>query len=142
MKFRVSNPVVAAAKTGGCTFEPEIGWWTCSTEPVEGKKFEGVRDALYIPTLQKTGSRVSEATIEQIKKQAREMGFEHLSCARGMWVLSETGEPQVEVIWIAWAKQVSEAVRQQLAALANYIKQACNQDCVAWEQAGELNFTN
>jgi hypothetical protein len=144
MKTRVVSPLDAAVKTGGCTFEPEIGWWTYtpeSTGSVEGKKFAGVRDALYIPTLQKAGHRVAESEIESLKATARSLGFTNLACARGMWILSETGEPQVEVIWIAWANRVAETVREQLAALANHIKVACNQDCVAWEQAGDLKFT-
>jgi hypothetical protein len=142
MKYRVASPIEAASATGGCTFEPEIGWWTFSTKPVEGKKLEGIRDALYIPTLQKTGSRVSESAIENLKKTARELGFNNLACARGMWILSETGQPQVEVIWIAWTESVCGQVREQLPALANQIKETCNQDCVAWEQEGDLKFTN
>jgi hypothetical protein len=141
VKYRVSNPIPAAAITGGCTFEPEIGWWTCSTQPIEGKNFEGNRDALYIPTLQKTGSRVSESAIENLKKQAQELGFNNLACARGMWILSTTGEPQIEVIWIAWTKSVTANVREQLPTLASHIKTICNQDAVAWEQNGELCFT-
>ena len=128
MKYRVASPIEAASETGGCTFEPEIGWWTFSTNPVEGKKLEGIRDALYIPTLQKSGSRVSESAIENLKKTARELGFNNLACARGMWVLSRT-------------KSVNGQVREQLPALANQIKETCNQDCVAWEQVGELKFT-
>lgn len=145
MKTRVSSPIAAAATTGGCTFEPEIGWWTYTPDGmvhVEGKRFMGMRDALYIPTLQKTGHRVAESEIESLKTTARELGFANLSCARGMWVLSETGEPQVEVIWIAWGDTVAENVREQLPVLANHIKSACNQDCVAWEQGGELHFTS
>ncbi len=143
MKTRVSDPKVAALAAGGCTFEPEIGWWTYTTDPalaeVLGKPFEGCRDAIYIPTIQKSGDPVDADVVEVIKRRARQLGLHHLACAQGMWILSETGEAQVEVVWIAWASSCER--RNQLSALAQFIKTATNQDCVAWEVAGELNFT-
>lgn len=145
MKIRVTNPKEAAATTGGCTFEVEVGWWTCSNQPEVhsglGKLFDGERDALYIPTLQKTGEPVDEADIIRFKERAKELGFTELSAASGMWILSETNEAQVEYIWICWTRKVSDKVRAEMSALAEEIKQVTNQDCVAWENGGQLNFT-
>jgi hypothetical protein len=58
-----------------------------------------------------------------------------------MWVLSHNGEVQVEVIWIAWAPQIQTQHKQRLSQVARFIKDATNQDCVAWEDRGELRFT-
>ncbi len=144
MKIRVSDPKVAAATVGGCTFEPEVGWWTFSTEPAHqalGSQFDGERDALYIPTLQKTGEPVVEADIIRFKELAKSLGFTEVSAASGMWILSETGEAQVEHIWICWALKVAVHVRSGMRNLAEEIKKATNQDCVAWEAGGQLHFT-
>lgn len=145
MKIRVTNPKEAAVTTGGCTFEVEVGWWTYTDQPDEhkglGKLFAGERDALYIPTLQKTGEPVAEADIVSFKERAAKLGFTEISGASGMWILSETGEAQVEHIWICWAKSVGEKVRAKMSELAQEIKQATNQDCVAWENSGKLQFT-
>jgi len=143
MKIRVADPKTAATLTGGCTFETEVGWWTYADQlqPEIGKSFDGERDALYIPTLQKNGEPVSEADIVHFKARARELGFTELTGAAGMWILSETGEAQVEHVWIAWAKKISKEVRAIMPALAEEIKNVTNQDSVAWENGGELNFT-
>jgi hypothetical protein len=143
MKTRVNDPLVAAATTGGCSFEPAIGWWTYTTDPAQAKElghqFEDGRDALYIPTIQKNGVPVDTEVIEKIKARARQLGLNNFACARGMWILSTTGEAQVEVIWIAWA--TSCELRDLLPALAKEIRSATNQDCVAWEEGGTLKFT-
>lgn len=33
-EVRAISPLEAALKAGGCTMEPEIGWWTFSPDPV------------------------------------------------------------------------------------------------------------
>lgn len=145
MKIRVSDPKLAASMTGGCTLEVNIGWWTYvpddESRPVsDGKVFEDNRDALYIPTLQKDGNPVSEEAIAKLKANAQELGFTETSSASGMWILSETSEAQVEFIWILWSSKISEEIRQQLPELAKKIKINTNQDCVAYEVGGKLNF--
>ena len=70
MKYLAKSPLEAALRAGGCTLEPEIGWWTYSTEELSelGEKFNGGRDALYIPTLQKTGEPVAtEGMIDAVE---------------------------------------------------------------------------
>jgi len=103
MKTQVFDPFAAVRETGGCTFEPHIGWWTqCESAPQAkelGRPFAGKRDAIYIPTLQKDGRSVSSETIENLKQEARELGLSKTSRASGMWVLSETNEVQTETIW-------------------------------------------
>lgn len=143
MKIRVADPKSAAALTGGCTFETEVGWWTYSDQPRPeiGKTLNGERDAIYIPTLQKNGEPVSEADIVRFKSRAKGLGFTELTGAAGVWILSTTGEAQVEHIWIAWVKKISEEVRAIMPKLAEEIKFATNQDCVAWENGGKIQFT-
>lgn len=142
MKYLADDPLGAALTAGGCTLEPESGWWTFSTAPLSGigENFHEVRDALYIPTLQKTGDPVAVEQIKALKDQARKLGFVNETAASGMWVLSESGEVQIEYIWILWTKKVSEAVRKSLPELAEKIKILTNQDSVAYELGGELQF--
>lgn len=145
MKYGADSPLDAALQAGGCTMEPEIGWWTFSTEPMNGigdelAKKIGTRDALYIPTLQKNGLPVDTEQIRNLKTHAKSLGFLNETPASGMWVLSETGEVQIEYIWILWVSEISKEVRQELPALAEQIKNLTNQDSVAYELGGKLNF--
>ncbi len=142
MKFLASSPLEAALRAGGCTLEPEIGWWTYSAEDLSeiGSKFKGERDALFIPTLQKTGEPVETKHVQNLRARARQLGFSNETPASGMWVLSETGEVQIEYIWILWGKGIASKVRKNLAGLAEEIKKFTNQDAVAYELDGRLNF--
>lgn len=142
MKYLVSAPLEAALKAGGCTLEPELGWWTYTSDPMPdlGEEKEDVRDALYIPTLQKTGVPVDTEHVRQLRDHARELGFSNETPASGMWVLSETGEVQIEYVWIIWVRRAADEVRATLQQLASEIKVLTNQDSVAYEVAGELNF--
>ncbi len=148
MKIRVFDPMRAADMMGGCTIEPHIGWWTYAPdekvhEAAElGVVFDDRRCALYIPTLQKNGEPVPEEAIETLKAKAKELGFVNVSPASGMWILSETGEAQIEYIWIMWTESVSEEVRAQLPELAKWICQYTNQDCVAYELDGHMMFVS
>ena len=143
MKTKVFDPFVAVRETGGCTFEPHLGWWTqcesASQAEELGRPFAGKWDAIYIPTLQKDGRPVSSETIEGLKEEARALGLDKTSRASGMWVLSETGEVQAETIWVLFAEH--SVNRAQLKNLAVKIEHVANQDCVAREEDGELQFT-
>lgn len=142
MKYTAIAPLEAALRAGGCTLEPEIGWWTYSTEDLSeiGSKFKGGRDALYIPTLQKSGEPVATEHIQKLREHAKSLGFSNETPASGMWVLSETGEVQIEYIWIIWTARASHDVRARISHLAKKIKLLTNQDAVAYELDGELNF--
>jgi len=142
MKYLAKAPLEAALRAGGCTLEPEIGWWTYSTEELSeiGEKFKGGRDALYIPTLQKTGEPVATEHVQRLREHAKSLGFSNETPASGMWVLSETGEVQIEYIWILWGIGIASKVRKNLASLAEEIKILTNQDAVAYELGGRLNF--
>ncbi len=148
MKLRPSNPFTAVRETGGATFEPALGWWTQagSREHIAlGSAFASHRDALYIPTLQKTGEPVDFGIVQYLKGRARDLGLDRITQAAGIWVLSETGEVQAETVWIAYASnsKASRAVdHEKLAEMATVVKNAANQDAVAWEEDGELKFTD
>jgi len=143
MKTQVFDPFTAVRETGGCTFEPDLGWWTQCKSASQAKKlgrpFTGKRDAIYIPTLQKDGHPVSFETIESLKEEARELGLGKTTRASGMWVLSETNEVQAETIWVLFTEQ--SVNRAQLKNLAVKIERVANQDCVAREEDGQLQFT-
>ena len=142
MKYSATAPLEAALRAGGCTLEPEIGWWTYSADslPEIGPKFKDGRDALYIPTLQKTGEPVATEHVQSLREHAKNLGFSNETPASGMWVLSETGEVQIEYIWILWGNGLTSKVRKNLASLAEEIKVLTNQDAVAYELGGQLNF--
>lgn len=137
---------MAVAAMGGATFEPGIGWWSQASEKNHqkyGNPFRSVRDAIYIPTLQKNGQPVAEEVVHSLKTQASALGLTSITQAAGMWVLSETGEVQAETVWICYSQNpVAAEKRQALKALASTIKVLANQDDVAWEEMGRLNFTN
>jgi len=147
MKTLCHDPFAAVRETGGCTFEPDLGWWTqcASSDQADelGDGFADARDAIYIPTLQKSGEPVTEETVSALKAQARELGMTEIVRAAGMWVLSETDEVQTETIWIAHTggSELPEAAHAKLEELARHIQDAANQDCVAWENGGHLHFT-
>ncbi len=141
MKRLVFDPFVSVRETGGCTFEPDMGWWTQISGPTQerfGRALNDSRDALYIPTLQKTGEPVDVAIVEFFKQQAAKIGLLDLVCASGMWVLSTTGDVQTETIWIARGKCGD---LDRMRELTYNIKIFANQDCVAWEENGEMQFT-
>lgn len=142
MKYSATSPLEAALRAGGCTLEPEIGWWTYSADsiPEIGKEFKDLRDALYIPTLQKTGEPVATEHVQGLRTRAKSLGFINETPASGMWVLSETGEVQIEYVWILWGNGLTSKVRKSLSSLAEEIKILTNQDAVAYELGGRLNF--
>jgi len=148
MKIKPNNPFSAVAKTGGATFEPAIGWWSQVGEESHlplGSPLASHRDAMYIPTIQKSGEPVDAGIVNYLKGRARELGLDCLTQAAGIWVLSETGEVQAETVWIAYAGNGEAAptvCREGLAELAAVVKNAANQDSVAWEEDGELRFTD
>lgn len=157
MKVRVLDPVTAAKETGGCTYEPWgcgengiVGWWTYTTNPEIahriGQVFNGTRDAIFLPTIQKNGDVVSREIVEQLKVRARLLGLKEVSQASGMWVLGNDesiphelrGTVQSETIWIFWSQNQIDCAA--LAQLAEEMVTLCNQDSIAYEIAGELNF--
>ncbi len=68
MKVCVRDPVQAALRFGGATWEPGIGWWTQSPGPTtQGMPFNGRRDAIYVPSKTRFGSVVSSVQISAIR---------------------------------------------------------------------------
>ena len=141
MRYLVTNPEKSLGLTGGCTFEANIGWWTYSNKIIP--QFSEVvgfnRDALYLPTLTKTGEQISSQKIESMKKLALAHGFNNFIDAEGVWI-SDANEIQKEKVWIAWTEFVSAKTRKLLPAIAKLIKLIANQYCVAWEDQGQLKL--
>lgn len=144
VKCLVKDPLHAAEIAGGVTFEKGRGWWTFTKDARVARQLGGVveepRSALYIPTLRKNGEPVDLELIEQLQEEiAHTFGLRELTSASGVWILSETGEPQLEYIWIAHGMGSQDP--QELRAFAEHIRQVTNQDSVAYEVDGELRFT-
>lgn len=83
---------------------------------------------------------VATEHVQKLRSHARELGFINETPASGMWILSETGEVQIEYIWILWTEKIGKGVRKNLGQLAEEIKMLTNQDSVAYELGGILNF--
>lgn len=143
MKYLVTNPAKAVSLTGGCTFEKNIGWWTYSAEII--RHFSEVvgsrRDAIYLPTLTKSGEQVSSQSIQVMKNLAESLGFNNFVEGRGLWI-SDAKEIQSEKVWIAWSGAVSRKKKKLVPAVAKLIKLIANQYCVAWEDQGRLRLVN
>lgn len=142
MKTQVFDPFAAVCESGGCTFEPQVGWWTqvpkADLAARLGRPFADSRDAIYIPTIQKNGCPVAPATVAAAKAAAAAIGLNHITRATGMWVLSHTGEVQSETVWIAYGAQATSL--EAVTNLARDIRARANQDAVAFECDGYLNF--
>ena len=66
MKLAVKDPVEAARRYGGATWEPGTGWWTHVTgPPPDGTRAASVsgRDAIYVPTCEKSGQELTSALL-------------------------------------------------------------------------------
>ncbi|MEI7741151.1 MAG: hypothetical protein WCJ29_01450 [bacterium] len=61
MKQLVQDPVRIARETGGCTFEPGLGWWAFSKSPLPGAKLlhNNNRARFFMPTLTRNGRKIS-----------------------------------------------------------------------------------
>ena len=59
MKYAVGDPVEAARRFGGATWEPG-GWWTSATPTAGAMALPAEqRDAIYVPTVQRCGMALS-----------------------------------------------------------------------------------
>ncbi len=145
MKINLNSPFTAVRAMGGATFEPGLGWWSQASSKNHqqfGNSFSGVRDAIYIPTLQKDGHPVAEEVVAGLKAQASALGLTSVTQAAGMWVLSETDEVQTETIWICYSTDpIPASQRPALKTLAHEIQVLANQDSVAREEIGYMLFT-
>jgi hypothetical protein len=65
MKVMVKDPVEAARRFGGATWEPGVGWWTFTTSQSDGMSMVRghVRDAIYVPTRQKGGETLESSVV-------------------------------------------------------------------------------
>ena len=138
----VADPVIAAAETGGATYEPAKGWWTYVTNPTTALEFGNAiadaRNALYIPTKQKDGTPVDPKLILQLAQDASiKLGLENITSALGIWISHETGEPQIEHIWILHGPP-AEGHFEELRKAAMWICNATKQESVCLETGGEL----
>jgi hypothetical protein len=65
VKVSVKDPVEAARRFGGATWEPGVGWWTFTIDPSAGMvAVRGhARDAIYVPTREKGGEALDSSVV-------------------------------------------------------------------------------
>jgi hypothetical protein len=129
----------ARASTPFFIFEEGMGIWLNTTNPhllAQGQVISLARDAIHIPSLEKSGRPLPAPLAAEFLERAKALGLERVSRARGYWTLSETGELQAEEVLIAWSD--TPVAQLRLLELARFILEKGNQDAVAWEEAGEV----
>lgn len=141
MKIICSDPAAAARVTGGVTWEQGIGWWTQvpAVASLPGMPLLQRRDAIYVPSLQKTGGRICERVRQQIIDSVRDAGLSNISQAVGGWLLSGSGSLQTEAVTILYAPP-GRVQKNLIGMLVALVHQLANQDAVAYEVDGVLNF--
>ncbi|MFC1787728.1 hypothetical protein ACFLZY_00715 [Patescibacteria group bacterium] len=77
--------------------------------------------------------------VDELKTRAIKTGLHNWVHARGLWLL-ESGVVQIESVLIGWADRLNHEQRRQLPKLAELVKHLANQEAVAWEVEGVLNF--
>ena len=57
---KVADPVMAARRYGGATYEPSTGWWTDTQDPSAGTPLTHRRRcAIYLPTRSSSGEQIN-----------------------------------------------------------------------------------
>jgi hypothetical protein len=144
VKCVLSDPLAQVGRVGGATFVD--GRWYSFTRDARtaeafGNIIEESGDAVFIPTLQKDGAPVPPAIIEDLKMEAKtRLGLTEIRSGLGIWILSETGEPQLEYVWIASSETSQRSDPTALRAFAQRVQVLTNQDSVAIEVGGQLEF--
>jgi hypothetical protein len=94
------------------------------------------RDALYVPTLTRTGQPVPSIVRAKALERAERLGLRERHAAIGYWTLSETGELQEESVDIVLSREPVD--RAALEHLAVWLLEAAEQDAVAYEVSGRV----
>ena len=148
-------PHTGSAKGGGVggrsDVSPLLGGWVTFTPDAEIGQSLGVaihnrRDAIYLPTIQKDDKPVDLDTVNQLRAAAIKCRLSEQQPCSGAWILSadcgaRSGQAQVEFIW-RFAGDPGEVRPTELEKLAVRIAHNCNQDRVAFEVDGVLNFAS
>ena len=121
-------------------YEEGMGIWLSTSDArllANAEVIFVARDAIHIPSVEKTGKALSRSLIDVFVDQARAIGLNEVRRARGYWTLSETGALQSEDVLIAFSTaQAAPSDRSRLIELAHLILRRANQDAVAWEAGG------
>ncbi len=138
---RIIFPSIEAAKQQTPYFidEEGVGIWLSTSDTqllTQSSLVSIIRDAIHIPSVEKTGQILTDSLIAEFVQRANAVGLNRVNKAVGYWTLSETGELQAEAVKIAFS--LTPCDRQKLEALAHFILARANQDAVAWEEAGEV----
>lgn len=117
--------------------EEGVGPWLSSADRdlhSLGTVFTSSRNAIHIPSLERTGAAIPEPIIMDICQQAASIGLTRLADATGYWTLESSGILQKENVKIAFSEEAinPEAIRH----LAGIIILKANQEAVAIEING------
>jgi len=119
--------------------EEGLGPWLSSADldlHSLGTVFTTSRNAIHIPSLERTGAAIPESVIMDICQQAASIGLTRLVNATGYWTLESSGILQKESIKIALSDDVINP--DFIRRLAKEIILTTNQEAVAIEIQGRV----
>jgi hypothetical protein len=141
MSSRVIFPDLKTALATSSFFidEEGTGIWLGTDDKThlkQGKCIELKRNALHIPSEDKTGKKLSQTLLKDFLSHAKALGLTKLHKATGYWTHSQSQTLQKEAVQIAWTKQSIN--KPALLELAQRILKEAHQDTVAYELNGAV----
>jgi len=138
---RIVFPSIEAAYKASPFFIVEEGvgpWLSSRDEKVYslGTVIVISRNAIHIPSLEKTGVRIPDSTITDFCQRAASIGLSQVRNATGYWTLASSGILQSEEVQIAFSHDKTDL--DALRRLAKEIILATNQEAVAIEIFGRV----
>lgn len=94
------------------------------------------RDAIHLPSVEKSGAPLPDDLILSFLSAARALGLSKTHRARGYWTLSDSGELQDEDVLIAFSDTPVDP--NALHTLAVRVLETGKQDAVAYEVGGRV----
>jgi hypothetical protein len=141
MHPRIIFPSIQVALKASPFFidEDQVGPWLSSSNEklfAFGTVIASTRNAIHIPSLERTGEVIEESVIADFCREAATLGLVQIRNATGYWTLAFSGEVQKEKVKIAFTDDYVDPVA--LRALALGIIALTNQEAVAIEVAGKV----
>jgi hypothetical protein len=141
MHPRIIFPSIKVARKASPFFidEEGVGPWLSSSDEklfAFGKVITSTRNAIHIPSLERTGEVIEERLIADFCREAAALGLVQIRKATGYWTLAFSGEVQKEKVKIAFTDDYVDP--QALRDLAQEIIVLTNQEAVAIEVAGKV----
>jgi len=141
MHPRIIFPSIQVALKASPFFidEDQVGPWLSSSDEklfAFGKVIASTRNAIHIPSLERTGEVIEERLIANFCREAAALGLVQIRKATGYWTLAFSGKVQKEKVKIAFTDDAVDP--EALRGLALDIIMLTNQEAVAIEVAGAV----